>query len=160
MDKILFSSDRFDWSTPRWLFDRLDEEFQFTLDVCAQPWNAKCEKFFTEQDDALNLPWFGSSCWMNPPYGKTVIKWVEKAYLEVYKDGHAGRVCCLLPARTDTRYWWEFCVKGEIRFIKGRLKFELPTGERSSAPFPSAVVIFEEGREPKTLWDIKWQTRP
>jgi len=55
-------------------------------------------------------------------------------------EGEDGEtVVCLVPARTDTRWWWESCRFGEIRFIKGRVRFE---GEKSGAPFPSAVVVF------------------
>jgi len=73
---------------------------------------------------------------MNPPYGRTIGKWVKKAY-EASLDG--STVVCLVPARTDTAWWHDFCVKGEIRFIRGRLKFG---GHKWNAPFPSAIVIF------------------
>jgi phage N-6-adenine-methyltransferase len=124
------------WSTPQDLFDRLDAEFHFTIDVCALPDNAKCAAYFSPIDDGLRQPWTGV-CWCNPPYGAVIGQWVRKAY-EAAQSG--ALVVCLLPARCDTRWWHEYVIPAaEIRFLKGRLKFG---GTRHSAPFPSAVVIF------------------
>ena len=135
VDKALFSSASGEWETPQELFDELDAEFHFTLDVCASPHNAKCEKYLT---DALTVPWTGI-CWMNPPYGRNVGKWIQKAYAAA-KNG--ATVVCLLPSRTDTKWWHDYCMKGEIRFIRGRLYFTDSTGKTGRAPFPSAIVIF------------------
>ena len=123
------------WSTPQDFFDALNREFGFTLDVCATPENAKCRQFFTKEQDGLSQNWTGT-VWMNPPYGREIGKWVRKAY-ETGKRGY--NVVCLLPARTDTAWWHDYCVKGEIRFIRGRIKF---SGNKWNAPFPSAVVVF------------------
>ena len=127
-------SDR--WSTPIEFFRQLDREFGFTLDVCALSDNAKCERFFSPDDDGLCQEWTGT-CWMNPPYGRVIGLWVKKAY----ESSLAGAtVVCLVPARTDTRWWQDFATKAaEIRFVTGRLKFGDAT---NSAPFPSAVVVF------------------
>jgi len=134
---LMFSSDKSEWETPQWLFDQLDQEFGFTLDVCALPENAKCEAFFTPEDDGLSQDWHGV-CWMNPPYGREVLWWVRKAYEESCKG---ATVVCLLPARTDTLWFHDYIYgKAEIRFLKGRLKF---VGAKNSAPFPSMVVIFK-----------------
>ena len=127
-----------EWETPQDLFDKLNAEFGFNLDVCATPDNAKCEKFYTQEQDGLTQAWQGH-CWMNPPYGPAIKKWIEKAYCEYVSFGTT--VVCLVPARTDTYWWHEFCMKGEIRFIRGRLKFG---GCKWNAPFPSAIVIFRE----------------
>jgi phage N-6-adenine-methyltransferase len=132
---LMFSSKTDLWSTPQNFFDELNAEFEFDEDVCATRENAKCKNFMTKEDDALRQDWRGV-CWMNPPYGREIPKWIKKAY-ESSLDG--ATVVCLLPARTDTRAWHEYCMKGEIRFIRGRLKFG---GQKNSAPFPSAVVIF------------------
>jgi len=144
MNRILFSSARMDWETPQDFFDRYHAIYNFTLDVCAAPETAKCKKFFTEKQDGLSQDWSKDICWMNPPYGREVGKWVKKAYEESNKG---GLVVCLLPSRTDTRWWWDYCMKGEIEFIKGRLKFKGRNikGElvNNSATFPSAVVIFK-----------------
>ncbi len=131
----LYSSATPEWETPQVFFDALDREFGFTLDVCATPENAKCLTFFTSEMDGLKKKWVGS-CWMNPPYGREIGKWVRKAY-ESSREG--ATVVCLVPARTDTAWFQDFCMKGELRFIRGRLKFG---GSKNSAPFPSAVVIF------------------
>jgi phage N-6-adenine-methyltransferase len=131
------------WSTPQDFFDKLDAEFHFTLDVCATKDNAKCKDFIAPEDDGLRQPWRGI-CWMNPPYGNAISKWMKKAYDSAhmekdYCDYWACTVVCLVPARTDTAWWHDFAMKGEIRFIRGRLKFG---NSKNSAPFPSAVVIF------------------
>lgn len=133
---VHFSGETAEWETPQYLFDQLNQEFKFEVDVCALPQNAKCPKYYTPSDDGLARRWEGI-CWMNPPYGREIWKWVAKAYY----SSRAGicTVVCLLPARTDTRWWHEWCMKGEVRFIKGRLKF---SQSKNNAPFPSAVVIF------------------
>jgi len=133
---VHYSSKTIYWETPQAFFDKLNEEFGFDIDVCATPENAKCARFYTEEMDGLSQDWKGA-CWMNPPYGRAIQHWVKKAY----ESGLAGAtVVCLLPARTDTRWFHDFCVKGEIRFVKGRLKFG---GVKDNAPFPNMVVIFK-----------------
>lgn len=133
----MFSSKDMTWETPQWLFNQLDKEFNFTLDVCALPETAKCEKYYTPQIDGLKQDWEDNICWMNPPYGREIGVWIEKAYNESLKG---ATVVCLIPSRTDTKYWHDYCMKAsEIRFIKGRLKFG---DSKNSAPFPSAIVIF------------------
>jgi phage N-6-adenine-methyltransferase len=133
---IHFSSDRMDWGTPQDFFDRLNAEFHFTLDVCATAENAKCGSYFTPEVDGLKERWDGYRCWMNPPYGREIGKWMKKAWDESCKG---ALVVCLVPARTDTAWWHEYAMKGEIRYLRGRLKFD---GHKNSAPFPSALVIF------------------
>ena len=134
--KGMLSSNTDLWETPQDFFDKLNEEFHFDLDVCALPENAKCEKYFTPEQDGLSKEWHGT-CWMNPPYGRNIGAWVQKAYETSVHTG--GTVVCLLPARTDTAWWHDYAMKGEVRFIRGRLKFG---GSKNSAPFPSAVVGF------------------
>lgn len=137
----LMSSATDQWATPQDYFDLLNSEFQFDLDVCAQPWNAKCKKYISPEADALTMHWDGINCFMNPPYGREISQWMQKAFTEANRGG--GRtVVCLVPARTDTKWWHDYAMKGEIRFIKGRLKFVSPNGTKDAAPFPSAVVIF------------------
>ncbi len=139
---VHFSSQTDDWSTPQSLFDELNKEFGFTLDVCATKENAKCSKFFTKEDDGLYQEWGNNRCWMNPPYGREIGKWVEHAA--------SAKFCvALLPARTDTRWFHDHILgKAEIRFIKGRLKFG---DSKNSAPFPSMVVIFKNTYENQNL---------
>ena len=139
----VFTSSTDLWATPQDLYDELQWEFGFTLDVCATDDNAKCATYYTEREDGLSQPWTGT-CWMNPPYGDVIAAWVKKAY----ESAQAGAtVVCLVPARVDTRWWWDHCRYGEIRFLRGRLKFG---GGENSAPFPSAVVVF--GRDAQVIW--------
>ena len=138
-NKLMFSSKDQTWETPIEFFNKINKEFSFDLDVCAVPETAKCEKYFTPEIDGLSQDWKGN-CWMNPPYGRQIGKWIEKTYTESLKG---ATVVCLIPARTDTRYWHEFIFPYayEIRFIKGRLKFG---NSDNSAPFPSALVILKK----------------
>lgn len=137
---LLRQPARLDWETPQPLFDMLIE-FRFTLDVCASVDNAKCEHFFTEFHDGLKQDWSFNVCWMNPPYGREIKRWVEKAR----RASLAGAtVVCLLPARTDVAWWHDDVEYGadEKRFLRGRLKFARSDGKRSQAPFPSVIVVF------------------
>lgn len=133
-----FSSKDDTWGTPQSFYRRLDMEFNFTLDPCADAGNAKCAKYFTEADDGLAQDWEGETVFMNPPYGRDIKKWIKKAHEESRKPNTI--VVCLIPSRTDTRYWHDHVMRAkEIRFVKGRLKFG---DAENAAPFPSAVVVF------------------
>ena len=132
--KTKFESKNQEWETPDEIFHSLNHEFHFTLDVCALFHNTKCEKYFTPDIDGLSQPWHGW-CWMNPPFGNQGI-WVKKAYEESQRG---TTVVCLLPARTNTNWWHDYCMKGEIRFIRGRPKFK---GAKHGLPQPLAIVIF------------------
>lgn len=132
----LLSSSTDQWATPRAFFDQWDARFRFEVDVCADHTNAKCRRYFTADDDGLAQEWAPFRCWMNPPYGREIGRWMAKA-LEESRRG--ALVVCLVPARTDTAWWHEYAMHGRVVFVRGRLRF----GEaRNSAPFPSAVVIF------------------
>ncbi len=137
LNKGLYSSNKADWSTPQELFDSLDREFFFILDACANEENSKCTCFYDEEQDGLSKPWVGT-VWMNPPYGRGIDKWVEKAYTESRKE---GCICvCLLPVRSDTRWWHRFVMRSsEIRLLTRRLSFE---HSNNKAPFPAAIVVF------------------
>ena len=151
MDRVMFSSATDEWETPQALFDRLHRVFGFDVDVCATLDNAKCLTYITKQANALLTEW-GGTCWMNPPYGRDIGKWVEHAYTSAKRQ--RATVVCLLPARTDTRWWHDYCIKGEVTFLKGRLKFG---NAKHNAPFPSAIVVFrplvaDAFAEDKTPW--------
>ena len=133
---VHFSSKTEMWETPQDFFNKYNDLYKFDLDVCASHENAKCEWFFSKQCNGLEQDWKEYVCWMNPPYGREIIKWMKKAY-ESSLGG--ATVVCLVPARTDTRWWHEYAMKGDIEFIRGRLKFG---GHKNSAPFPSAIVVF------------------
>jgi phage N-6-adenine-methyltransferase len=144
MTKGMYTSNSEEWGTPQELFNRLNKEFNFTLDICASKENAKCPKYYTKEEDALKKEW-GGVIWMNPPYGRQIGNWVKKAK-EASQQGKAT-VVCLLPARTDTAWWHDYAMKAnEIRLIRGRLKFGDGKG---SAPFPSAIVVFKKDLAPK-----------
>lgn len=136
ISKTLYSSKTDMWETPQVLFDELDKEFHFELDVCATPENAKCVEFYTKEQDGLKQPW-NCTCWCNPPYGRDVWQWVRKA---LFASIEGATVVMLLPARTDTKWFHDYIYKrAEIRFLKGRLKFG---NSKNSAPFPSMIVVF------------------
>jgi phage N-6-adenine-methyltransferase len=141
-----YSSATDEWATPQDLFDKLDAEFKFELDVCALDSSAKCPTYFTPETDGLNQDWKNFRCWMNPPYGDVIGEWMAKA---ADAAGKGATVVCLVPARVDTGWWWDYCLFGEIRFLRGRLKFG---GSKTGAPFPSALVIFGEGFPPRVKW--------
>lgn len=144
---VMSSSASPEWATPQDVFDELDAEFGFELDVCATDENAKCARYFTQVDDGLAQEWTGR-CWMNPPYGDTIGAWVRKAR----ESAMAGAVVvCLVPARVDTAWWWDNCWQAEIRFIRGRLRFG--AGD-VGAPFPSAIVVF--GLAPNIPSSARW----
>ena len=134
----LYSSRSELWETPQEFFDKLNAEFHFDLDACALPENAKCERFYTPEDDALKQPWLGN-VWCNPPYGKQIGKWMAKAQQEIKTN--ANVIVLLVHARTDTRWFHDYLYQKpnvELRFVKGRLKFG---GSPYNAPFPSMVAI-------------------
>lgn len=131
--ELHFSSKTDEWETPQHFFDQWNSIFHFDLDACASSQNHKCPNYLTKVQNALEMPW--SPCrriWMNPPYGRELGKWLQKAY----EESLMGKiVVCLIPSKTETRWWHEYVCKGVVHFIKGRLKF-------GGSPFPSVVVIF------------------
>lgn len=129
-------ADRIDWETPPEVFAPLHAEFGFTLDVCALPRNAKCARFFTPDDDGAVQDWGREVCWMNPPYGIEIRRWMRKAY-QASKAG--ATVVCLIPSRTDAGWWHDYAMRGEVRFIRGRIRF---VGGQFNAAFPTAIVVF------------------
>jgi phage N-6-adenine-methyltransferase len=134
---IHFKSNCVEWSTPEDLFKSLDAQFHFTLDVCADAGNAKCPRYFTHEQDGLLQRWEGV-CWMNPPYGREIGRWVQKAYdCSLY----GVTVVCLLPARTDTHWWQTYILPlsaRDLHFLPGRQHFS----GKDRAPFPNAIAIF------------------
>ena len=133
----MFSSTTDLWATPQDFFDKLNEEFHFSLDPCATPDNAKCAKYYTIEDDGLKQDWSGHRVFCNPPYGRKIGAWVKKCHDVAMSE---TLVVMLIPARTDTSYFHDYIYhKAELRFIRGRLKFG---NADQGAPFPSMVVIF------------------
>jgi len=115
----------------------LNREFNFTLDPCASKKNAKCKKFYTKKEDGLSKDWSNEVVFCNPPYNRyTMNDWLKKM------SSSEAKICVgLLPARTNTKWFHEYVWgKSEIRFIRGKLKFN---GYKWQAPFPSMIVIFK-----------------
>ncbi len=166
--EVHFSSKKKDYGTPWDLFNELNEEFGFTVDVCANEDNKKLDNYFSEEDNAFKQDWSKHICWMNPPYGNPeypckencqkkicqergyciseyipgIKDWIKKAYEESQKG---ATVVCLLPARTDNKWFHSYIYKkAEIRFLEGRIKF---IGAENSAPFPSMIVVFKPVRK-------------
>lgn len=130
-----------EWSTPLRIFEPLNEEFGFTVDVCATKGNAKCPRFYTREDDGLAHDWSLETVWMNPPYARKVIDlWIAKA-MESARD-QGATVVCLVPVSGSANWWHDYALKGEIRYIRGRIRFG---GATNSALFSSAIVIFRPG---------------
>ena len=163
-DGIAHSQKTTEWKTPQNLFNKLNKEFNFTIDVCATKENAKCDRFYTKEINGLAQSWKNETVFMNPPYSRgQMTKWIEKAYQESLNN---ATIVCLIPSRTDTSYWHDYIIPyAEVRFLRGRLKFKLSLDENNYieqlgffeddniqylenniseawAPFPSAVVIF------------------
>jgi phage N-6-adenine-methyltransferase len=137
LNESLYSSGKSDWETPADLFLALDQEFHFDMDVCAMPSNAKCDRFFTPEQDALSREWAGV-VYMNPPYGRQIKVWISKAHTEAVARSVVS--VCLVPVRTDTRWWHDHVMQAtEIRLMTRRLTF---AGATNKAPFPTAIVIF------------------
>lgn len=151
----MFSSASGVWSTPQSFYDKLNAEFRFTLDAAANAENAKCSNYLGPgsqlAEDALTAPWLGT-VWLNPPYGRGIGQWVQKA-----ADEAAGgaTVVALVPARTDTKWWHEHALRAhQIRFVKGRIHF----GDAGAAPFPSAVLVFFPWQRATKLPVVTWDT--
>lgn len=149
----LFSSNKADWETPDWFFAALHHEFHFDVDVCASMENTKLPKFFSTHQDAFTLQWKGVA-YCNPPYSKDIDKWLAKAKHSAAMLG--STVVCLVPARTDTNWWFDYARLAEVRFLKGRLKFK---GAPTSAPFPSALIIYRLGLRQSTSYWVYKQTK-
>ena len=152
IDSALISSKCDYWETPQSFFDELNKEFHFTLDACATKENSKCQRFYDEEHNGLIQDWEGEVVFCNPPYSKKGKQdlWVKKCYEESQKPKTV--VVALLPARTDTQRFHNYILgkATEIRYIKGRLFFELggkpildKKGRPTGAPFPSMVVIWK-----------------
>jgi phage N-6-adenine-methyltransferase len=165
INKALFSSAMSTWETPQLKWEEWDSEFHFDLDAAASKDNTKCKHFFTIEDNALEKEWYRphegiSTVWINPPYKRGITGlFVRKCFEEAQKG---ATVVALLPARTDTIFFhkwiyapsietmnFESNVDTEIRFIKGRLVFEIDgkpirdkKGRPQSAPFPSMLCVW------------------
>jgi phage N-6-adenine-methyltransferase len=168
--EVMLSSNKMDWQTPAVLFDKLNKMYgPFDLDAAASEKNAKCEQYYCEGDDSLSLSWnkyaynvlvyegmpplppppIIKNVFLNPPYGRSIGKWMEKAAEEAKKG---CTVVCLIPSRTGS-VWFQNAVSNatEVLFLKGRVTFEIAPGQPvldkkgkpMAAPFDSAVIVFK-----------------
>ena len=152
MNKILHSSESVEYGTPQATYDALNSVFGFTLDPCSTDENHKCDNYYTAIDDGLTQDWGGHIVFMNPPYARGVLeKWLKKAYSESRKP--RTTVVCLIPARTDTQWFWDYAMKGEVYFIRRRINFN---GLKSGAPFPSVISVMSRDRYPKLIADSQF----
>ena len=176
-NKDLFTSNSNEWYTPHPLFDRIQEVLgiTFTLDPCATKESAKCEKYYTKEQNGLEQDWSGEHVFINPPYSRDLQpKFVAKAE-EFGAYGKANSCTLLIPARTDTKIWHDYIFPSasKILFIKGRIKFQTIVTEemirfsrvnlttspvyhwgdlnklvyKDAATFPSAIVLFDGNYE-------------
>lgn len=143
INKALFTSNKEDWETPQDFFDRLNEQYHFNWDLAASGDNQKCNNYFDKEQNSLAKNWGGldGNLFLNPPYGRELKLWVKKASETQLMTNQY--LVMLIPARTDTSYWHDYIFNhAEIKFLRGRLKFEVDGVSGDSAPFPSALVIY------------------
>ena len=156
---VHFSKKSDEWASPQRLVEILRKVFKISLDVCSTDFNKICERHFTKLLDGLKQSWAREVAFMNPPYSEIGV-WMRKAYESALNEG--ATVVCLVPARTDTKWWHEFVMQGnnQIVFLKGRLKFG---NSKNSAPFPSVLIVmrppgaphFRKGHLSKLINDAK-----
>jgi phage N-6-adenine-methyltransferase len=138
--KFYGTSDSVEWATPQYVFDQLNEEFDFTLDPCASDENHKCAKYYTIEDDGLEQNWDGERVFMNPPFGRNISLWVKKI-----SESICPVAVALIPAKTDTVWFHKYVLeKAEIRCIKGRVKYV--GNSVNSAPFVSILAVYRKGK--------------
>lgn len=131
-------SNSIEYSTPLAIVEPLIKEFGITKDVCASQTNHKLPDYWTKEDNALTKDWDGN-CWMNPPFSRDLSKWVRKAHIEAKVNG--GTKVCLIPVRSNTKWWADVCKDAEIRFINGEVNFN---NEERGLWLPMCIVIFGE----------------
>jgi phage N-6-adenine-methyltransferase len=166
---------RDDWTTPPEIFDPINKTFRFDLDAAAgSAEEARTPAFIPPSVDALSVNWIDycrpkkgrqyGTVWLNPPYGREVNLWVEKAEKEAARGLF---VVVLIPANTDTEYWQEWIVESPycvgVIFLSPRVRFILPDEgkERGSAPKGHAIIIYGPKKRksmlvPHHYW--KWKT--
>jgi phage N-6-adenine-methyltransferase len=146
------ASTKLIWSTPQPIFDAVAREFNIMIDLCAEPENAKCERYFT-REESLSREWGGCHgwAWLNPPYGKEVADWVKKA-----AESHAP-IIAMLPGRTNAPWWHDYVMQAMIiRFIRRKVSFVEPNGKKGVPPYGSVLAIFAHHEEAPVIcasWD-------
>lgn len=146
----LSSSDRPDWRTPRWLFDKIAADYAFTIDLAASAENALCPRFYADNDSAFNHSWANEIAWLNPPYGRELPTWCRFAHLASENDNAV--VVALIPARVGTSWWHDYVAPHEVHFLRGRLHFD---GVPNPAPFDSAIIVYGGRSSYTRYWNAK-----
>jgi len=150
--KNSFKSNSIEYSTPLAIVQPLINEFSITKDVCASQTNHKLPDYWSKEDDALTKDWIGK-CWMNPPFDRNLAKWVRKASDEADKNG--GTKVCLIPVRSNTKWWAELSIKSEIRFINGEVNFN---DEPRGLWMGMCIIIFGEQAKKGTFSIINYRS--
>jgi phage N-6-adenine-methyltransferase len=162
--EVIHSSKNDCWRTPPKLFGSLDNEFSFELDAAATEENKLCQNYLSPLEDALGRSWDApGAVFCNPPYGRDVGKWVEKAWQESRKRKEP--IVLLVMACTDTVWWHDHAWKAdEIRLLRGRVHFlKADGGKAAAAPKGSAILVFR-GHVPPDGWPggpriVSWTTK-
>jgi phage N-6-adenine-methyltransferase len=140
--KSKFAKTSQDYETPIDLFNKLNAEFKFDIDLAASDTNKKVMTFFSEKQDALQQDWTGKVGFLNPPQGYDGFKWEDwlaKAHDAAHTKGTT--IVCLLPVRTNVKWWYKICMEAaEIRFLEKRLRF---ANNPNPLPQPMAIVVFK-----------------
>ena len=153
--EVIGESKSIEYSTPLKIVEPLIKEFNITRDVCASSENHKLPDYWTKEDNALTKTWEGN-CWMNPPFSRDLNKWVRKAYAETYGLNGSGTKVCLIPVRSNTKWWAEVSPKSEIRFINGEVNFN---NEKRGLWLPMCIIIFGEQAKIGTFSIIDYRSK-
>jgi len=134
-----------EWSTPDWFYNYFNNIYQFKVDLAANRYNSKCISHYDKALDSLIQDWhlIDGWCWLNPPYGRHLHEWIEKAYHEMQLG---AKIIMLIPASTGTSYWakWIWNKVPKIYFIEGRIRFVDPLSKTTDPPkYDSAVIVFQ-----------------
>lgn len=152
------------WRTPDRLWWGINSMFgPFVLDLFADASNAKCEAYYSAEDNALSQNWserlagLNGAAYANPPYSRASQH--EGQYITGMRQimahtqvmcASGGRYVFLIKAATGEVWWPEEA--DHIAFIRGRISFDLPTWYRpadgqpseSSAGFGAAIAVFDK----------------
>lgn len=151
-----------DWQTPKILWDKI-KEVGFNVDAAANSTNHLCSCWYgpgsSIGEDALVIEQWLSPAWCNPPYGRDIEQWLDK-FIE--QAGLGVQIIALLPARVETRWWFEKVVeqKCDIFFLVGRVPFVDPNRTKPTQPdHASALVVYEDVARGRIEW-LDWKNKP
>ncbi len=145
---FMLPSATVEWSTPLWLFDPMNAEFRFTVDVAASHEHHRCERYYTKEDNGLAQDWRGERVWCNPPYNAEALQAFTQKAWETTREDPSSLAVFLVPVKSDQKWWHRYAIKSEVRFIPGRVAFG---GAANSAPMPVTFVIISHKHGPAML---------